>query len=540
MDGVLSYRFLFVQSDNIVDAVIAIRFANKLQKFSNEVSNALLRLRSAILVDGELSLALSEPSSLKVLHSVLDLLFELKDNEAAKDLKSDLSDKIFALLPGGDGDVTSDPTLIFPLSRLSDKKLRIEKNALKVSAEQLINSKFATDAQTLYNAFKSLEVVQKYKAAPFHAALKQKTLQHGEAMTLEAEVVDVLGNNVEVEEIEIVSLKVIGKDSFVAQNLKEKGSKVTVPADNLSVGRYGVSVSVTLAPKQATSKFQTFVVVQESAKVESVGIAVSDSKKAAGDLTSVKSQNSLSGISASASAQDVIHVSFKVSGKGGEGVKRPHQAFVRFTNIETSLSAVYSASKVSDSSSLEFHAAVALGEETEIFDFQSGQYLVSILVADSAIAQPVEWILGSIDLVFPGRQSVNLPLYAKSLLHTSDTTLKALPEIEHQMRPPAKQASNFMAATFTALTLVPLLAFIIFNLGLKPNFAKLNSIWSIAFVVLLGSIFALYYGYWLALEGVSFYDTIKYLFILLPVTILAGKYSLSAVATARLVKEKSA
>jgi hypothetical protein len=540
-EKLLSTIKLGLMSNEIPDLVAAIGLANNYKVFGSEQVAALMKLRGLILTDGELSLPLSDAEeTLPKLHMILDLLLNAKEEEHANSLAVELFDKLFAMLPGGDGEVLSDPALVYPLSRLSGKKLKIEKSALKLIAEQLINLKFSQDPVVLYNAYKSLEIIRSYKAAPYHGQLLTHYFSQDEDMKLQVEVFDVLGKKLDIDELEVISLKVFGKDSFAAQNVKEKGSIVTIPSSDLSVGRYGVNLAANLAEKQTTAKFQSVVVVAETLVVDSVAVGLSDSKQVPSDLTYVKKQNSLVGFSASAVAQEFVHVAFKVSGNKKDSIKKPHQTFVRLTYVESSVSRLFVASKVSDGSTMEFNAVISVGDESETFDFTSGNYLVSILVADAAVVKPIEWVIGSIELKFPSRPVVNLPLYAKSLLHTSDTTLQALPEIEHQMRPPAKRASNIIAGSFTLLTVIALLGFIGFILSLKPNFSKLTSLSSILFILLLGCILALYYGYWLAVDGVSFYDTIKYLCILLPITIFVGKYSLNSIATARLEKEKTA
>jgi hypothetical protein len=47
----------------------------------------------------------------------------------------------------------------------------------------------------------------------------------------------------------------------------------------------------------------------------------------------------------------------------------------------------------------------------------------------------------------------------------------------------------------------------------------------------------LYVSYWLSLKGVSFYETIKYLCILTPVTVVVGSYSLASVKAMRVKAE---
>jgi hypothetical protein len=106
------------------------------------------------------------------------------------------------------------------------------------------------------------------------------------------------------------------------------------------------------------------------------------------------------------------------------------------------------------------------------------------------------------------------------------------------MRPDAKRASNIMATIFTALTWLPLLAYIIFVLSLSPNLQLLISLPSLSLLACLAAILSLYISYWLALDGASFYETIRYLCFLFPTIMVVGRYALMVLTANRLVKEK--
>lgn len=102
------------------------------------------------------------------------------------------------------------------------------------------------------------------------------------------------------------------------------------------------------------------------------------------------------------------------------------------------------------------------------------------------------------------------------------------------MRPPAKRASNFMALLFTVLVWLPLLGFVGFvAIQLRPDLRHLTALSSLSFAASLAACLLLYVSYWLSLPGVSFYQTIYYLCMLLPVTGLAGSYSLAYIASVR-------
>jgi hypothetical protein len=216
--------------------------------------------------------------------------------------------------------------------------------------------------------------------------------------------------------------------------------------------------------------------------------------------------------------------------------------FVKFTHVESGTDSYFvgaSDGAISDGLGSKFKVAVALGQELETFSQLSGEYTISILVADVAYAAPIEWVVGSATIAFPPKVVKDHPLYAKSLLHASDVTLSALPEIVHQMRPPAKRASIFMSTTFTALTLAPLAILIVFILSLKPNLNRLQSLSSMLFLGAIAAVLLLYASYWLSLKGFSFYETIKYICILTPVVAVIGRNALASVTEVRRAEKKA-
>jgi hypothetical protein len=266
--------------------------------------------------------------------------------------------------------------------------------------------------------------------------------------------------------------------------------------------------------------------------VTDVQIAVSETKTVkASDFTQIKTENLLSLESVSASTSDVIHVGFKVSSE--YATKAPHQAFVKYTHVETGVSSYFvgSESKITDSE-YKYKSVVNLIDEIETFLRKSGLYTVSILIGDTS-GKAKEWIMGSITLSFPPKDNKILPLYTKSLLHTSDNTLEALPEIIHQNRPASKRASYFTALVFTVLSVIPLLVLLGFFLTLKCELSLLKSPSTLLFMCCLIGTVLLYSSYWLALPGFSFYQTIYYICFLAPVTFVIGRYALKDVQEKR-------
>jgi hypothetical protein len=283
--------------------------------------------------------------------------------------------------------------------------------------------------------------------------------------------------------------------------------------------------------------FQGYFVLTNEVVVQNVQFGVTDAKQfssSSAEIVSVLNENGLDELTASAVGGDNLHLEYAVKSKvDSERIKKPHQSFVRIVNTNSGLGVNFVSKKAGNSQSEDtkhlYQVSVSLTDQTAAFGYASGLYNIFVLVGDTSYSKPVEWFVGSIDLVFPTKVVANLPLYTKSLLHTSDNTLEALPEIVHQMRPPAKRASNLVAGIFTILTIIPLVVFVAFVISLQPNVSRLSTFSSIAFVVCIVATLLLYVTYWLGLKGVSFYQTIKYICFLFPISFLIGSYSLAAV-----------
>jgi len=236
--------------------------------------------------------------------------------------------------------------------------------------------------------------------------------------------------------------------------------------------------------------------------------------------------------SASGHTTDKLQIEFEVD-------RQVHQSFVRFGLKGSKDDVVFLAQK-SDSESDErviYKAVVSFSDEVEKFAYQSGVYSVSLIIADPSASTPINVVIGTVDVKLPAKVVPSHPLYAKSLLYSSDVTLEPLPEIVHLNRPPAKQASKLMSTVFSALTALPLLCFVVYALSL--HFSLAISLSALISVAGLGLSLLLYVSYWFALEGVSFYQTIKYGCFLLPVTAVLLRWALGVSSDQSSVSDKS-
>jgi hypothetical protein len=175
---------------------------------------------------------------------------------------------------------------------------------------------------------------------------------------------------------------------------------------------------------------------------------------------------------------------------------------------------------------------VSLADETASFLHLSGAYSTDIIVGDFAYV-PVQFSLGTASLTFPAKPSPDqAPLYTKSLLHTSDNTLAPLAEISHQMRSPDTRASGFMATIFSSLVAVPLVVFVGFVMSKTSNLSRMSASGALFYLCVVG-VLGMYLSYWFSLPGFSFYETIQYMFFVLPSTYVLGRAVLASMEVSR-------
>jgi hypothetical protein len=453
-----------------------------------------------------------------------------------------------SLVPSGEDDHPVDPTVLASLSKLSTTKPKLVGARLVAVAESLLQLRHSGRMEVVAEVLASLDVVLSYKATPVYVSFVNPLIG-AEALskTLVVNAVDIKGNAVASTTIEAKSVKRVGRDNVMFSGPLDGSSLDLSTLDGFVPGLYSTELALTVAsqPKPIVAKLS--FAVQGKVEVVQVKAGVTDSKDtSAADLADVSSPNSASGITGSALSEQFFHVSFGITtpSKVGKRFQKPHQVFVRFTHAATGTSSYFvgvAEGSLGDSMvGTKYRIAVALGKEAQTFMHLSGAYTLSILVSDVAYAQGIEWVVGTAELTFPAKATPTYSLYTKPLMFESDNTLQPLPEIVHQMRPPAQRASSFMATVFTAATLAPLVVFVGYVLSLHPSLKRLQSLSSFLFVGCMIAVILLIVGYWFGVEGVSFYDTIRYLCFLVPITMVVGSSAISSVTFARLEEAKKA
>ena len=531
---------------SITGGVLALNLLGKIT--AQDKQSSMNKLVSLMTKDGKFKLNRFDDdstASIQNLHHALEMLSTITSDNDASDFAADVFEKAFSLIPtGSSSDFETDALLMVLLSKLTDKKLRLMGQRLVVITEILLNLKLSSDIVVLSHVYEAFRIIAAYKASPVHMYLETTSFLVGQqpsTYSLHLRVKDVFGADLDVDHVELSSLKGAGKESsLLPQGTQLQNNVLDMSTVRFRPGRYAVAVSVLLTGRPKPNSFHGSFEVRDRVEVRKVYVGVSDSSDM-NDMNPVKTQNSLSDLEASAANNDKLLVDYDViSTIDPSSTPRPHQAVVKLTNQQSGKSAFFVSKKGASGGgdALKYSTIINLATESVKLGSQSGEYVLSIAVGDPAYESAVEWVVGDVYIAFSSKPKVNKPLYKESLLHTSDNTLEPLPEIAHVMRPDAKRASNIMATIFTALTWLPLLAYIIFVLSLSPNLQLLISLPSLSLLACLAAILSLYISYWLALDGASFYETIRYLCFLFPTIMVVGRYALMVLTANRLVKEK--
>ncbi|OQR81052.1 hypothetical protein ACHHYP_16818 [Achlya hypogyna] len=328
-----------------------------------------------------------------------------------------------------------------------------------------------------------------------------------------------------------VTFRVAGADAPLLKTLKNAAQETILSDVKLTKGEGETSFAFTLPAKQANAGLYKLQIIDGkkskvlhatlTTEVEIVSASVlGKSLKHGEKLKSVPSLVSASG--------DVFTVEVALKGKGSKKPLLAHQAFLRFSQGDVDTTFVLTAS--ADKSKLA--VKVNIGAESKKFSYLSGIHTVQLILGDTTFENAIVWDLGAVELTLGAAPiEPESPLYAKPLLHDSDVTLKALPEIEHVMRAQDSRPSLAVSNLFTLVVVAPLGAFIIFLLGFGAKLSKFPSgfqaIFALGFIGSMASILALFVVYWLQL---TMFATLGYLAILALVTIFFGHQALGHLA----------
>lgn len=239
----------------------------------------------------------------------------------------------------------------------------------------------------------------------------------------------------------------------------------------------------------------------------------------------------------SAAAEDTLKLEVQLQQVHDETPVVAHQAFLHFTHAVKKTEAYFvltGDAKSIHSTTLQFAAL------SKKFGYNSGNYHVELILGAPTFDKAIVWDLGIVELQLePAPPETPSPLYKKPLLYESDTTLKALPEIQHVMRQEDVRPPVAVSVAFMGAVLVPLAFFIAFVLRLGLNVKRLfeGSVFAFGCVFLasFAGILILFGLYWLKL---TMFRTLGYLSILGSVNFWSGHFTLKRLAKAPVKKNK--
>uniref|UniRef100_M4BAX9 Ribophorin II n=1 Tax=Hyaloperonospora arabidopsidis (strain Emoy2) TaxID=559515 RepID=M4BAX9_HYAAE len=310
--------------------------------------------------------------------------------------------------------------------------------------------------------------------------------------------------------------------------LKGDGSKfVTKLAgdEKLKAGMYKLRVSaMDVDTKQSTHQVLQLKV---TTSVNVASASVNGEKLQLGDKLTDQNYN--------AAADSSLTMEVKLQHTHDKSPIVAHQAFLRFTHALTATNAYF----VLTADSAQTHrVTLQFATLSKKFGYNSGAYHVELILGSSAFEKAIVWDLGDVELQLGAAPpETPSPLYKKHLLYESDTTLKALPEIQHVMRQEDPRPSMAVSLLFTGAVLVPLVSFLLFVSRLGLNIERLFESSVVAFgcvfLASLGCILALFGCYWLKL---TMFRTLGVLSVLGFVNFWSGHLTLKRLAEKRVRK----
>lgn len=453
-----------------------------------------------------------------IAESLLEMCEYFHEDSDFGSLASLVHQKVIQLVPTADKSQFSDATIIGRIKWCTDKPLKLSSASISRIIDQLIPLKYTQDLATKFFFLSSFDSIHTLKNAPFFLSVLAESQS---PLKYIIHLHDLFGETVKASKMELVVVKDFESRKTVVENILLEGPFFDAGLFNLLPSRYIAEFAAFVGDKRANlyNSKHIFAVRHGKLFVKDVKFWVSDSKTFSASGTAVlQSENSLTEVSASALSLELLHLEYVLSGD----IKPELSAVIISNGKGVIVKYGVSTSSNCDDSGCKQRISIDLGEDVEKFHHASGNYQLTIFVGDQLLEVPLMWQIGTVFLKFPARTDTKLALYARSLLHSSDVTLHPLPEIEHVMRAPSKRASNSAAFAFTVLVVLPLLTVIFYWLRTaKLDFGSV-SFSAVGIMACWFSLLALYSGYWFSLDGFSFYDTIKYLCFLGPLTVIVG------------------
>ena len=291
------------------------------------------------------------------------------------------------------------------------------------------------------------------------------------------------------------------------------------PSSTLSGSRYEIEMNMNIQGRTKAVSTTAYVnvpsaIVNAKDMIEEVkiGLVQSSSQVSKGDLEVIKKQMSFSkSVSNVEDGQQKLHIQYTSTSTSTDFL-------ICLTSMDSNRDIVI-CSPVS-STEKKYKTTIALAENTKLFQYTSGLYLIEIVGTSVHCSETFK--IGTLQLGF-GTPSFKIePLYTKALLDESDRTTEPLPEIQHAMRPPPQRASLTLSLGFTVIPFVMFLVFLGFYLKSFSSISKQIKFgkMSIGFLTCIFACIGLISSFWLGFS--SFYETVKYICSVIPITVTIG------------------
>lgn len=254
---------------------------------------------------------------------------------------------------------------------------------------------------------------------------------------------------------------------------------------------------------------------QSAAKLDSVEIAVAEKDQLSIKYSPVEYP---AGLSKPLECDGSQKVSIKFSVRDQTGDISVQQAAIYLVNVQTNEEIIYLADQ--DRTSKVYSKDINLAYKGRDFGYQSGDYLIRLVVGDSSLQKSINWPLGQINIQF-----IQDPLVETSWLER----YLIKPEIVHQFRQAEKRPPAVVSQTFTLLCLSPALVLFYCWAKIGLNVGKLS--FSFSALLFHGSLLLIFALYTLFFIRLNMFTTLKCLSGVLATAFISGHYLLKNLAS---------
>lgn len=213
---------------------------------------------------------------------------------------------------------------------------------------------------------------------------------------------------------------------------------------------------------------------------------------------------------------------------------RPQQAFLRLTNRGSGAGAYFAAVRAKDGA---LYATAKSADIQKQVGLQGGVYDAALLIGDTRSAQPLEWAVGTVQVLYAPLDDGSQPVAAP--YRAMDRLFKSKPDITHMHRKPERRAPAIVSLAFSAVVVAPVVLYVGVALRAGANVKGFPTsggalLAASGFHLGLLSILALYLLFWLRL---NLMQTVPILAVLAVVTSAFGSSTLGHLAGVRQKQE---